>query len=61
MVEDVGVDGVEIQLRLDTVTGDKGERLYLRLGWQRVGVIPGYALLPRGGLVGTTVFYRELA
>nr|WP_051002011.1 GNAT family N-acetyltransferase [Polaromonas sp. CF318] len=48
-------------LVLDTVTGDSGERLYLRLGWQRVGVIPGYALLPRGGLVGTTVFYRELA
>jgi len=48
-------------LVLDTVTGDNGERLYQRLGWQRVGVIPGYALLPRGGLVGTTVFYRELA
>ena len=48
-------------LVLDTVTGDSGERLYQRLGWQRVGVIPGYALLPRGGLVGTTVFYRELA
>jgi GNAT superfamily N-acetyltransferase len=48
-------------LVLDTVTGDSGERLYQRLGWQRAGVIPGYALLPRGGLVGTTVFYRELA
>lgn len=48
-------------LVLDTVTGDNGERLYQRLGWQRVGVIPGYALLPRGGLVGTTVFYRELS
>ncbi len=48
-------------LVLDTVTGDNGERLYQRLGWQRVGVIPGYALLPRGGLVGTAVFYRELA
>ena len=47
-------------LVLDTVTGDGGERLYQRMGWQRVGVIPGYALLPRGGLVGTTVFYREL-
>ncbi len=47
-------------LVLDTVTGDGGERLYQRMGWQRVGAIPGYALLPRGGLVGTTVFYREL-
>jgi GNAT superfamily N-acetyltransferase len=47
-------------LVLDNVTGDIGERLYQRMGWQRVGVIPGYALLPRGGLAGTTVFYREL-
>jgi GNAT superfamily N-acetyltransferase len=47
-------------LVLDTVTGGDGERLYARLGWERVGVIPGFALLPRGGLVGTTVFYRRL-
>ncbi|WP_437730425.1 GNAT family N-acetyltransferase [Sorangium sp. So ce1335] len=48
-------------LVLDTVTGSDAERLYARLGWQRCGVIPGYALLPRGGLCSTTVFYRELA
>ena len=48
-------------LVLDTVTGGDGERLYARLGWQRCGVIPGYALWPRGGLCSTTVFYRELA
>jgi GNAT superfamily N-acetyltransferase len=47
-------------LVLDAVTGGDAERLYTRLGWQRVGVIPGYALLPRGGLCDTTVFYRNL-
>jgi len=47
-------------LVLDTVTGSDAERLYTRLGWQRCGVIPGYALWPRGGLCSTTVFYREL-
>jgi GNAT superfamily N-acetyltransferase len=47
-------------LVLDTVTGSDAERLYARLGWQRCGVIPGYALFPRGGLCSTTVFYREL-
>jgi GNAT superfamily N-acetyltransferase len=31
-------------LVLDTVTGDPAERLYTRLGWTRVGVIPNYAL-----------------
>ena len=47
-------------LVLDAVTGGDAERLYERLGWVRVGVIPGYALLPRGGVCSTTVFYRDL-
>jgi GNAT superfamily N-acetyltransferase len=46
-------------LVLDTASGD-AERLYARLGWQRCGVIPGYALLPQGGLCDTTYFYRSL-
>jgi GNAT superfamily N-acetyltransferase len=48
-------------LVLDTEAGGDADRLYQRLGWVRVGEIPGYALLPRGGLAGTTVFYRNLA
>lgn len=48
-------------LVLDAVTGGDGARLYARHGWVRVGDIPGYALLPRGGLCNTTVFYRDLA
>ena len=47
-------------LVLDTVTGGDAERLYPRLGWQRCGVIPDYALWPRGGFCGTTVFYKAL-
>lgn len=46
-------------LVLDTASDD-AERLYARLGWQRCGVIPGYALLPQGGLCATTYFYRAL-
>jgi GNAT superfamily N-acetyltransferase len=46
-------------LVLDTASGD-AERLYARLGWQRCGRIPGYALLPQGGLCDTTIFYRTL-
>jgi len=38
-------------LVLDTVTGSDAERLYTRLGWERVGVIPNYALWPQGGLL----------
>jgi len=47
-------------LVLDTATGGDADRLYQRLGWVRVGDIPGYALSPRGSLAGTTVFYRAL-
>jgi GNAT superfamily N-acetyltransferase len=46
-------------LVLDTASDD-AERLYERMGWVRVGVIPGYALLPYGGLCDTTVYYRYL-
>jgi ribosomal protein S18 acetylase RimI-like enzyme len=47
-------------LVLDAVTGGDAARLYQRLGWQRVGDIPAYALWPRGGFCSTTVFFRRL-
>jgi GNAT superfamily N-acetyltransferase len=47
-------------LVLDTVTGGDAERLYSRLGWRRCGIIPDYALWPRGGLCATTIFYKPL-
>lgn len=47
-------------LVLDTVTGSDAERLYARAGWQRVGEIPKYALMPTGEFCGTTVFYKHL-
>ncbi len=58
--EDVARAAGRTLLVLDTVTGGDAERLYERLGWNRCGVIPGYALMPRGGLCDTTVFYRVL-
>jgi GNAT superfamily N-acetyltransferase len=47
-------------LVLDTVTGGDAERLYQRAGWQRVGVVPKYALMPDGALCATTFFYKHL-
>jgi GNAT superfamily N-acetyltransferase len=47
-------------LVLDTVTGDDAERLYERLGWIKVGVIPGYALYPDGRPCDTTIFWKAL-
>jgi GNAT superfamily N-acetyltransferase len=46
-------------LVLDTASPD-AERLYLRMGWTPVGVIPGYALLPDGAPCDTRYFYRQL-
>ena len=47
-------------LVLDTVSGSDAERLYVRLGWTRVGVVPDYALWPDGRLCDTTFFYKAL-
>ncbi len=47
-------------LVLDAVTGGDAARLYDRLGWTTVGVIPGYALYPDGRPCDTTVFWKSL-
>lgn len=47
-------------LVLDAVTGGDAARLYERLGWVKVGDIPGYALYPDGGPCGTTYYYRDV-
>ena len=47
-------------LVLDAVTGGEGERLYARLGWTKVGVIPDFALFPDGRPCDTTYFFRRL-
>ena len=57
--EDVARNCEKSLLVLDTAS-DEAERLYQRQGWTRVGQIPGYALLPDGGLCATTVYYRNL-
>ena len=48
-------------LVLDAVTGDDAERLYLRLGWNKIGVIPDYALYPDGRPCATSIFWKSLA
>ena len=46
-------------LVLDTASAE-AERLYARAGWQRVGVIPDYALNPDGSFCDTVLYYRKL-
>jgi len=47
-------------LVLDTARGELAEQLYERLGWQRSGIIPDYALFPDGRYCDTVVFYKSL-
>ena len=47
-------------LVLDTVTGSDAERLYARLGWTRVGVVPGFALWPDGRPCDATFFFKRV-
>jgi ribosomal protein S18 acetylase RimI-like enzyme len=46
-------------LVLDTANST-AERLYERLGWQRVGVVPDYAYMPDGALCATAFYYKHL-
>ncbi len=46
-------------LVLDTAS-DAAERLYTRLGWQRVGVISDYALMPDGAFCDTIYFWKRV-
>jgi acetyltransferase len=48
-------------LVLDTEQGSAAETLYESFGYQRVGVIPGFALRADGeSLVATVMFYRQM-
>ena len=47
-------------LVLDAVTGGDAARLYDRMGWTTVGVIPDYALYPDGRPCDTTVFWKRV-
>ncbi|WP_058910016.1 GNAT family N-acetyltransferase [Entomohabitans teleogrylli] len=47
-------------LVLDTATGSGAEGFYQQCGWQRVGVIPDFALMPDGARSGTTIYFKSL-
>lgn len=47
-------------LVLDTASPE-AERMYERGGWQRVGTVPKFALLPDGPFCHTVFFYKDLA
>lgn len=48
-------------LVLDTAVDGGAEPLYEGLGWQRVGTVPHYALMPDGAPCATCYYYKHLA
>jgi ribosomal protein S18 acetylase RimI-like enzyme len=47
-------------LVLDTAAEEGAAGFYEGLGYQRVGIIPSYALKPHGGLTGTIICYKVI-
>jgi GNAT superfamily N-acetyltransferase len=58
-VEQIAKEMGRTLLVLDTAS-DAAERLYARCGWQRLGVIPDYALWPQGGFCDAVIFWKKL-
>lgn len=60
-IEAAALAAGKTNLFLDTETGSAGDRLYRRMGWTELGVIPNVAYRPDGSLAAATIFYKELA
>lgn len=48
-------------LILDTVQDGAGERLYRRLGWQEIGIVPNHFVDPFGNSKASVYFMKHLA
>ncbi len=47
-------------INLDTAEEDGAAGFYEKQGYQRVGIIPDYALKPHGGLTGTIIYWKRI-
>lgn len=58
--ERTAVSSGKTLLTLDTAEEDGAALLYERLGFQRAGLIPDYALKPHGGLTATIFYWKRI-
>jgi ribosomal protein S18 acetylase RimI-like enzyme len=56
--ERIAIERNRTLLVLDTAAEEGAAGFYEGLGYQRVGVIPSYALKPHGGLTGTIIYFK---
>lgn len=59
-LEQVALEVGRTLLFLDTLQGDSGDRLYRRLGWTELGVVPKFALIDDHTFAATVFFYKHL-
>jgi len=60
VAETCAVEHARTLLVLDTAAEDGASALYERLGFVLAGIIPDYALKPRGGLTATMVYWKRI-
>ncbi len=58
--ERLAVEHGRTLLVLDTAAEDGASALYEKLGFTLAGVIPDYALKPRGGLTATMIYWKRI-
>lgn len=59
--EKIAIERGRTLLVLDTAEEDGASKFYERQGFRLTGVIPDYALKPRGGLTGTLIYWKRIA
>src|ERR1700722_15919175 len=58
--ERIAADRGRTLLTLDTAEQEGAAGLYEKMGYQRTGLIPDFALMPYGGLTGTIVYWKRI-
>jgi GNAT superfamily N-acetyltransferase len=58
--EQIAVERGRTLLTLDTAEQEGAAGLYEKMGYQRTGLIPDFALMPYGGLTGTIVYWKRI-
>jgi ribosomal protein S18 acetylase RimI-like enzyme len=59
--ERIAVERGRTLLTLDTAEQEGAAALYEKMGYQRTGLIPDFALMPYGGLTGTIVYWKRIS
>jgi len=60
VAEGLALDHGRTLLTLDTAAEEGAAGFYEKLGYQKGGLIPDYALKPHGGLTGTVIYYKRM-